>query len=94
MPGMLTSVPHRFDYPRLLRVEHFLPTTHPASRPRRGEPGHRALTNQFFLKLRQRGEKVEDQPTCGCTDAESFLKRDEVDTALIEPVHNLKKISD
>ena len=83
MPGVFVTVPHGLDHFRLLRREQPLATTHSASRPRRRQPGHRALPDQFLFKLRQGRKEMEDESASGGTRIELLLEGDEVDAALI-----------
>ena len=94
MPGMFVAVPHRVDHLHLLRGEQLLSASHPASRPRRRQSSHRALSNKLLLKLRQCRKEVEDESSSGGTGVKLLLERDEVDAALIQPVHDLEQVAD
>ena len=92
MPGVFVAIPHRYNHSCLLRRQEPLSTTQTTSRPRRGQARHRALTDQFLFELCQSREEVEDEPASGSAGVKAFFEGDEVDAALIEPIHYLEKI--
>ncbi len=94
MPGVFVAVPHCVDHLHLLRRKQLLSTTHPASRPSRRQSSHRALSNQLLLKLGQGRKEVEDESPSGGAGVEPLLERDEVDTAFVQPVHDLEQVAD
>jgi len=90
--GELAAFPKRAYLLVLMAAGLFLPASHAAPRARRGKAGHGALANQVALELGQHREHMEDQLSAGGLRVDLLGKRDELDAAAVEPLHDFEQI--